>query len=382
LSTTSARPKNKDFQALCLILSQADFRLEAPDYTSLFNLAMQEELAALLAYRVPLKHFSKEQAALLSQHLLGGVRISLLQTRGLFQMNRCLQEMGIRPIWLKGVVLAHMLYEAPHLRPMGDLDLLVPAHQYDQAIEAALAMGYQPYETKLELPPERLAHHKRLVDTETGFVHLEIHHRLLGYSGEDYLPGSYLRAWIQNPSKFQIQGETFYCLPPEAHFLYLCAHAFLQHGEAHITLRHLFDLDLMLRKQTLDWSLLLETAVDLRWTYLLAHALGRVQAYFQTPLPPTFLESLEAQRPTDENIALVQRLEDGDIRGEKFLRLLRLMSFSERFRIIFQTAFPPKDYMHHRYKIDPGRAVWPYYFYRWGDQLSGMLATLGKRQMK
>jgi hypothetical protein len=258
----------------------------------------------------------------------------------------------------------------------------VPAHQYGQAVEAALAMGYQPYETKLERPPQRLTHHERLVDSETGFVHLEIHHRLLGYTGEDYLPSPYLRAWIQNPGKFQIQGETFYCLAPEAHFLYLCAHAFLQHGEAHITLRHLFDLDLMLRKQALDWSLLLEMAVDLRWTYLLAHALKRIQACFQTALPPKILENLDTQRPADENTALVERLEDGDIRGEKFLRLLRLMSFSERFRIILQTALPPKDYMRHRYKIDQGKAVWPYYFYRWGDQISGMLATLGRRQKK
>jgi hypothetical protein len=382
LPTTASQQNSKDFQDLCAILSQEAFLPQAPDYASLVDLAFQEQVAALLAHRLPRKDFPKEQADRLSQYLLAGSRISLLQTRAFVHLNRRLQEMGIRPIWLKGLVLAHTLYDAPHLRPMGDLDFLVPAHQYKPAIEAALALGYLPYETALERPPERFAHHEHLVDSETGLVHLEIHHRLLGYGGADYLPDDYLSAWMQNPSSFQIKGETFYCLPPEAHFLYLCAHAFLQHGEAHIKLRHLFDLDLVLRKQVLDWSLLLEMAVDLRWTYLLSHAMRRVQAYFQTPLPPKILEQLETQRPADENIDLVQRLEEGDIRAERLLRLLGQMSFAERVQAIRKAAFPPSDYMRHRYKIGAEKAVWPYYVYRWGDQVRGLLAALRKRQKK
>jgi hypothetical protein len=382
LPTIAPHTNNKDLHDLCAILSQEGFLPQAPDYARLVDLAFQEQVAALLAHRLSLQDFPKEQSARLSQALMNASRISLLQSRAFVQLNRRFQEMGIRPIWLKGLVLAHTLYDAPHLRPMGDLDLLVSSHQYKQAIEAGLALGYLLYETALPRPPERFAHHEHLVDSETGLVHIEIHHRLLGYGGADYLPAAYLSAWMQNPNHFQIKDETFYCLPPEAHFLYLCAHAFLQHGEAHIKLRHLFDLDLVLRKQPLDWSLLLEMAVDLRWTYLLSHALRRLQAYFQTPLPPNILEQLEAQRPADEDIDLVQRLEEGDIRGERLLRLLSQMSFAERVRAIQKAAFPPSDYMRQRYKIGADKAVWPYYFYRWGDQMSGLVAALRKRQKK
>ena len=60
--------------------------------------------------------------------------------------------LGIRPTLLKGILVSQQFYPEPHLRPMVDVDVLVPASSY-MAIEAAMVRrGYQ----KIDYP---MRHH-------------------------------------------------------------------------------------------------------------------------------------------------------------------------------------------------------------------------------
>src|SRR5687767_15402194 len=80
-------------------------------------------------------------AALAEDARLQAVHAALLDQ----ELGRVLAELaarGIRPLVTKGAHLAHALYDAPHLRPRADTDLLInPADR--GAITAALpALGY------------------------------------------------------------------------------------------------------------------------------------------------------------------------------------------------------------------------------------------------
>jgi hypothetical protein len=56
---------------------------------------------------------------------------------------RMLRDAGVRFVCLKGFALAHLLYERPELRIVGDVDLLLPRDQLGPAVAALAAAGFK-----------------------------------------------------------------------------------------------------------------------------------------------------------------------------------------------------------------------------------------------
>jgi hypothetical protein len=52
------------------------------------------------------------------------------------------RERGFHPTLLKGISISDQYYPAPHLRPMGDIDILIPADAYESIESALLRRGY------------------------------------------------------------------------------------------------------------------------------------------------------------------------------------------------------------------------------------------------
>jgi hypothetical protein len=74
--------------------------------------------------------------------LVHGALRAVVAARLLGEIEAALRGRGIAPIVLKGLPLAHELYDEPGLRPVGDVDLLVPRARRDEAIEALLGAGF------------------------------------------------------------------------------------------------------------------------------------------------------------------------------------------------------------------------------------------------
>jgi hypothetical protein len=85
---------------------------------------------------------------------------------------------GIPALLLKGAALAHLVYPSPLLRPMRDVDLLVPADCAGDAWRRLRASGFAPSGPD----PGRRHHHLQglVTDADGVAVHVEIHRRLLG----------------------------------------------------------------------------------------------------------------------------------------------------------------------------------------------------------
>jgi hypothetical protein len=101
-----------------------------------------------------------------------------VRTRAIETVLDALEATGIPALVLKGAALAHLVYPFPFLRPMRDVDLLVPADQADCAWRRLVADGFSPAGAPLASRHHHLQAITTSLDGVTVFV--EIHKRLLG----------------------------------------------------------------------------------------------------------------------------------------------------------------------------------------------------------
>lgn len=278
----------------------------------------------------------------------------------------------IPALWLKGIALAHTIYPQPALRSMGDLDVLVPFDLREDALKTAQTLGYHFYDTDVFVMSSQdslrfnLAYHYPLKRKGQNATILEVHFQLLG-AYETLLPLDKL-AWFWTQTASPLNGSPFTIPRPEAHLLYLTAHAILQHGEEHCTLRQFYDLHRLTEHSPIDWDTIVERAQVLGWSYSVERALTLTARYFSTPIPETVFAQLKKNSVDDISARSTLRPRKTGARWEYIAIKLRHLSFAERIRLGIRLLVPPKAYMRLRYGVRSGQPVWPYYLYRWFDQ--------------
>lgn len=144
---------------------------------------------------------------------------------------------GIPMRVVKGAALAHVLYAEPGLRPMSDLDILVPPAEVWRAQRLLASLGFNaPLPTSSALPHRHLAAATRQVDGLP--VQVELHHQLASdyfssawlyvrsalfkAGGTGRAPG--LQGLAGPPCTFSVQGETAYTLGYEDMLCHLSQH--------------------------------------------------------------------------------------------------------------------------------------------------------------
>jgi hypothetical protein len=297
--------------------------------------------------------------------------------------NTALREANIPAIWLKGIALAQKLYPQPALRPMGDLDVLVPFERREEALHILQSLGYAFYydsDRHLTKSDKHFAdesmHHYHLHSGSGTPVILELHFQLFPPSvapNLGYLP------WLWEQTELLDAMRGLLILKPEAQLLHLCVHALLQHGETVIPLIAFFDIHQLLSQTTINWSMVIDRAVEFGWTFVVDRALRHTSELFGTPVPADVLAELHARRPAGESIYPVVMLEGKGARWEHMKNYLATMTLEGQIREILKTVVPPRVYMRNRYAIRGGRMVWPYYFRRWFDQGGEVLAWIRRR---
>ncbi|MBN1428628.1 MAG: nucleotidyltransferase family protein [Anaerolineae bacterium] len=301
------------------------------------------------------------------------------------QIEAALREAGLPTIWLKGIALSQTLYPDPALRPMSDLDVLVPYDRREDALEVAKLQGYRfpdsPgrfLDTNDGLLMNRVSHHYHLVGGPAQMVTLELHSRLLGISN-DILSLEDIGWFWEQTSPCRTASIVFSTLNPTAHLLYLCAHAELQHAELYL-LRYL-DLHLLVTHTPIDWPLLIRRAAALRWTSVVESALRASMKLFGTPVSEDIFVQLRALRPVSEDTTRIEALKARGSRWVRVRRLLASLTLTERFRVVLEILFPSCSYMRSRYAIAATRPTWPYYLYRWLDQAREVFYATKQRWM-
>ncbi|HEY0154597.1 MAG TPA: nucleotidyltransferase family protein [Longimicrobium sp.] len=338
-----------------LVCGRADPReVSAPDAAALAPLALAHGLGPMLFAAVqdagiapagtpwvPLAGYARDAA---TRYLLARVEQGRIEA--------ALGAAGIEWVWLKGYALAHTVYPRPALRPMKDLDLLVPPERCDDAERAVLALGYRP---AADAPlmfrgGGRVSHHLPTLRSPSGLLvemHTSLHPSQLLRVSEHL---HWFRAQVVETEAAGVRVRHF---TPEAQLLHLAAHAILQHGEAERYLQRFLDCHLVVAgTPRLDWDVVLRQAAALDWTYALHRALTRAREHFDTPVPDHVLLAL-AERGTRAtratNLAVALARPGADEPTERARVIGTAQPLHVRLYVGLRTVVPSPAYMRWRY---------------------------------
>jgi hypothetical protein len=129
---------------------------------------------------------------------------------------------------MKGAALATRLYPAPSLRPMRDLDLLVPRDHVAAAHQVLLGLGYAPAPERR--PGAQLAFGTERSYRRPGHLPVELHWHVLNLTS--YQQRAPVEWFWQQAESIEIAAARAFVLRPTAQLLHLAAHLSLHHFEA------------------------------------------------------------------------------------------------------------------------------------------------------
>ncbi len=242
---------------------------------------------------------------------------------------------------LKGISVCQDIYERPHLRPMGDIDLLVDVDHQHKLEQSLRELGYLQ---RSEFSPEFYAtHHHSMPFFHREFpVCIEVHKTLfplITMVGRDSIFSNDFVG--RNRIATVIDNREVYRLRPELQLPYICSHM-----AEHLTFSReptaFIDLILLLRKYggTLDWDLLMSSLdgnVAAVHTHLL---LSYLTHYDLIAIPDDVMHRLKRSQPAPSPLITA-------IRHQLISRfLLSPQSFSRPFtswnvKIVWNTLLRP-----------------------------------------
>ncbi len=377
-----ALPASTLRRALCTALRDTASSVDWPSFTAsdwraLLTLAQVDGVLPLLYRRLDTRGELAQIPPDPRRVLQLGYYAAVAQTGLLYQqLQRLLAALcAVTPVVvLKGAALGPALYPEPALRPLSDIDLLIPEGDLPAATAVLHSLGYAEV-------PELTPGINRLVEYHTRFdggpgsnVTVEIHWRLVAGAADWRSPS---QAWFwQQREPWQpasITGPTASTgsvpstLTPTAHLIYLAAHLMLQHGGAGARLIWLYDLHLLIGQHgdRIQWDLAIKQASTFRWTAALHDALVATQAYFDTTLPEGVLNRLQALADTVTSTFIRRKATTAPT--PTMSEWFKIMALEPRARVTFVLSllWPSPAYIRWRYQPRPSR-LWPlYYLFHW-----------------
>ena len=268
---------------------------------------------------------------------------SLKQGAALRQVSQLLEAAGIDSLVLKGAYLAFYAYPTAGLRPMRDLDILVPHTQALQAFDCLRQAGFkQPEQVKGQAEDwlDKHWHLPPLINNNGGCV--ELHTSVYTtYDADDCLSQNQLRS---RAIQAQASGApAMKVLSPTDQLLHLIVHAAYQH---HLDNGPLIisDIAMLLTKHSIDWPLfwnLAEHGGYRKGCHLLLE-MAR-QAWPRLDIPLANAE----HHPSEEVMDISKQLLLHGLESRRDTYFLMLLGKQERFlgkvSLIAQTLFPSRE---------------------------------------
>lgn len=236
--------------------------LPATDMSQVCDWATEHRFAACL-------HHSLGQAGLrqylppdLRDRLAAAYKRSTLRAlsmqRDMLKTSSILDRAGIPHLFMKGAYLAQFAYPELGLRPLRDLDVLVPQDSALAAFEALLASGLERKPPHMGDPAAHLAERKHLPPVRfPGGATVEVHTRTISASPL-LRPGSgegVHAALSSRQVTRDVAGSAITFEGPENLLLHLSVHAAIDHRFDNGPLI-LSDVGWMLETHSIDWNLL------------------------------------------------------------------------------------------------------------------------------
>jgi hypothetical protein len=202
--------------------------------------------------------------------------------RGLLQ---ALEDARIDTLVLKGGAVAARLYRDLSLRPMADIDVLVPTGQAQSALDVLQRADWSP---GIAITPAFIRmQHATDVFAESGSVKCDLHWHVYW---ECCQPTADDDLWASSlPLDFS--GMATRTLAPADALLHLCVHG--SRRVRHPQLLWVADALLLLRESAVDWRRLMAQAIQRRFVLRAGAMLAYLRRAFGAPVPDDVLRRLQ-----------------------------------------------------------------------------------------
>jgi hypothetical protein len=323
----------------------------AADWDAAAALALRQGVAPLLHRRLQ----AEGALGAVPAHLAGQLEqerrataLDNLHNYGEFhRVARALGKAGIPLIALKGLHLAELVYRDISLRPMSDLDILVPRERVAQCVAVLRGLDYG-HDQELASAVAGMLDTKCNLGLEhaTLGTWLEVHWTLDERHGEatDPLPDVWRGARPARLGNAEAQ-----VMSPEFLLLHVCAHLACNHSFA-FSLRALCDIaEIVQVHPALDWAAVAEHGSRHYWKRGIAAALRLARDHLGVPVPATALAALggDALDPAMLAEAMAQvlcatSLPEGLVTAPNLLALSAAAGPREKAALLWRRVFVPR----------------------------------------
>lgn len=375
-------------------LPAADFlaRMRHGDWEHFLNLAAMHRLSALLHDSLGRKGLAAALPVPIRQRLEKARRRQALRHLALYgelaRVIGLLDAAAIPALALKGAFLAQFTYPAAGLRPMRDLDLLVPRHQAVVAFEHLKAAGYRPiYHGLAEAHLDGGKIHLPPLASPAGIV-VELHHRLTAPDPDRPLAEDFERDLWQRAVARPLGTGTVRFPGPADLLLHLCHHAMIGH-QLSIGPLVLTDILWLADNADIDWDDFLRLADRGQWRRCALAPLYLAKAHLDAAIPDRVIAALRGDGDGTAWLASADYLlfapaDDHALLNAHMQRLLCSKRLSDRIASLFRLAFPSREIIatHFPVRAESPKALL-YYPLNWHrlfkKKIPGLMALLLKR---
>ena len=199
---------------------------------------------------------------------------------------------GFPTMVLKGMALSILYYRDMALRPMSDLDILVPEDHAAEVVGRLIGKGWTSDYYLPSAPKERYfyRHTHAIPLRHPDYGDLDLHWHVLS---EATFRGADQYFW-DDSVPLAVNAIQARALNPTDQLLHTCVHGFKANELPPI--RWVADAVTILRTGQMDWTRLVGLAKELRVTVPLRSSLSFLRATFPTPIPEEVVGELEAVR--------------------------------------------------------------------------------------
>lgn len=254
-------------------------------------------------------------------------------------------------IQLKGCALANWLYPDPALRPLGDLDLLIPSDRLERADRLLRSLGYAP---RLELDEgfqTRFSNEQTYTRGGAPPIQLDLHWHIFG--ARYYATHVPIEWFWQRAMPIDWDERQALIFAPESQFLHLATHLRLQHGRQ-LRLIWSHDLALMLSQygSALDWSDVETAARAFRLTLSLRQAIQQATELWGVRAPVETMRRIATVRPGWKERALLEaRTMKNGSGAQLVIDTLGQPGLASKTAYTLGKVFPGKEFMQRRYRF-------------------------------
>ncbi len=267
---------------------------------------------------------------------------------------------------LKGGALAATLYPEPALRPMSDLDLLVPLARFAEADELLRGQGFaSPVELCDDFAPQLTNYRAYTRGGLAKPAHLEIHWHLFK---SPYYWRRVPIEWFWNRTlEISVGDYRARCFSPDAQFVHLAVHFALHHRAERLIWS--YDLARLLVRDgaRMHWDEILDAAERFGLKQALQLAAARVTETWGIPIPPAALTrlNLSPARWRDRVAFALMTARRGQARFVLDTLSQPTLVLSARF--LWHHLFPARAYMRERYRVRDDWMIAFSYLWRFGE---------------